>query len=75
MMKCQFYFKGSVLVYQKDFLKSTTAEDDMTAEGKILKVKDNIRTHVMKIMLILAVHNQIHKLKVFKFLRKTCVII
>lgn len=27
--------KGSVLVYQKDFLKSTTAEDDMTAEGSI----------------------------------------
>lgn len=35
MIKCQFYFKGSVLVYQKDFLKSTTAEDGMTAEGKI----------------------------------------
>lgn len=32
-MKCQFYFKGSVLVYQKDFLKSATAED-MKAEGK-----------------------------------------
>lgn len=32
-------------------------EDDMIVEGKILKVKDNIRIYVMKIMLILFVYN------------------
>lgn len=32
-------------------------KDDMIVEGKILKVKDNIRIYLMKIMLILFIYN------------------